>query len=256
MKHKIILFLIVALMFGFTLTGCTSTPANYDISVYINGAVYGRVNDEVSGTYPEGTELTIVATPYENQTFFCWMLDNKVVSTSQEYTFEVSEQTSGSYVALFNCSDLEYISLESFNFTNAVTQNSETQLKSFSIYFGHTQNDLYKVFTSTNNNISSASLNTLYGEDQYPYTFDKTRNIYIKIEIVYESENIEYKSETIKILNACQIGETPNNLENETLNGAYSNLTEQTLENSQNSKISITFKELDTFEFTTEEENV
>ena len=109
---------MLALVCGLTLVGCSTTPKKFDIAVYINGANFGRVSDDVNGTYDEGQNVTISATPYENQTFFCWLHDNQVVSVESTYTFEVNEKASGSYIALFVCQDLEFIYLDSFAFLN------------------------------------------------------------------------------------------------------------------------------------------
>ena len=68
---KIFSILLLTLVCGLTLVGCTTTPKKYDIAVYINGASFGRVSDDVNGTYEEGQSVTISSTPYENQTFFC-----------------------------------------------------------------------------------------------------------------------------------------------------------------------------------------
>lgn len=265
MRNKFFTFLLMIMLVftGGLLSGCTGSKNSYDITVQINGAIFGRVSDDVSGTYLEGTSVTITATPYENQTFFCWVLDNKVVSIDAEYTFEISKETAGSYVALFKCADLEYISLESFAFTNtmggAEGEDVTTTLKSFTLSFGYNQNDLYTVYESVKTEesevVSSGDLTSLYSEDQFPFAFRKTDRIYVKITTIYDRAGIEYKSETISYINGCNVGEEHSNIESLTLNQAtcVANKDLPPLDGSENCQISINFKTLDSFEFVAEE---
>ena len=197
--------------------GCGAKPNEYDISVLINGANFGTVED-VSGTYTENTNLTIKAKPYSGQTFFCWLHDGKVVSNKEEYSFTVSESTSGTYLALFECADLEYFYLDGFEFTNNIAAydgDIEQNLTQISLYFGYSPNEMYEVLTLKDETLPTVQGSfydyaTLYPEKSFPFAFDKTKNVYIKIVAKYtkpiDEIEIEYISETEFVLPQKQIG--------------------------------------------------
>lgn len=260
MKRKLFSIILLAFAFCVVLSGCSDTPKEYDLSVHINGAIHGRVNDDASGTYTEGELVTIVATPYEGQEFFCWMHYNKVVSTEATYTFKIDEQSSGAYIALFKCADLEYISLESFSFSDmASSADGEiaTTLKTLKISFGPNQNELTEVFSSvaTEEQVvnTTVDFNTLYTENKLPFAFKKTQGLYIKVSALYDRAGIEYLSETIFSLSKGVVGTPFDNVENKVLNGAISILNKDLppLENSEINSISINFKALETFDLST-----
>lgn len=249
---KILPIFLVALMFGAILSGCTSTPKKFDVSVFINGAIFGRVNDEINGTYTEGDEVTIVATPYnEDQVFFCWIHDNQVVSNQSSFTFEVNQQTAGSYVALFNCADLEYVYIDSFeivdNASNQTTsQDRPISLVGLNISLGYNQNDLVTVYSETT---TSQNEQSLYAEAM-PFTFDKTRNLYIRITLTYTRENLQYTSQTTIINPAVNIGETVEAITAYQLSKATCvSIEDLELDQQQPSTISINFKPLSQFTF-------
>ena len=268
MKKSIFGLVLAIFCFCLMLTGCGKTPAEYEISVLINGAVFGTVED-VSGTYLEGASVTINAKPYDGQTFFCWLHDGKIVSADLEYTFTVNEENSGSYLALFECADLEYISLDSFDFTNSIPEyngDTEQTLSEITLSFGYSQNELYTVYTCTEDNLpeeeaSTVSFDTIYAETQFPYAFDKTKDIYIKVFVKYitllADVELEYISETTFILPSTNVGETVQNVENQVLNitknTANENLvledTNQETGNYKQNSISINFKNLSDFTF-------
>lgn len=259
---KLFSFVLLALICGLTLVGCSTTPKKYDIAVYINGANFGRVSDDVNGTYEEGQSVTISATPYENQTFFCWLHDNQVVSIESTYTFKVDEKASGSYIALFSCLDLEYICLDNFAFENGVTLGGEDDveivLKNFTLSIGHSQNELVDVYSSIEYGDEvgiSVDSTILYEENQFPFAFDKTSSIYVKVLVAYERAGIEYISETITTIPATNVGTEHTNVESLALNEALCTLNPNipALEGSDGSSISINFKKLSDFEFKIEE---
>lgn len=205
MKKKFLtisLLLVLALVCG-TLTGCASDPLKYDITVqalhYNLGSIEGK-----SGTYTEGDIVKIKAIPNQsassNSEFFCWLLNNKVVSTEAEYEFTISKDTAGNYVALFTCPYLEYYSLNGLTLDSDVVTNSniQTKIKSLKIYAGELENLLTNIYTlnesmDTNLTYSNADI---YSEDKMPYAFDIQNDLYLKIEIVYEQDEIEFISTT------------------------------------------------------------
>lgn len=265
-KTLISMMLALICCFGFLLSGCGATPEVYEISVYINGANFGTV-DDISGQYTEGASVTITATPYENQTFLCWMHDGKAVSNKAQYTFTVNEQTSGSYIALFNCADLEYVMLDSFVFTNNILpQNNSTEqlLTELNINMGHSLNELVKVYSCTGDALMQSrvielSNAILYEENKTPYAFDKTKVIYLEVEAKYltitEDIELEYSSLTTFTIGAVDVGQPIANIENQDLNLTTNTATGWVLETQnpdtsyQKNQILINFANLSTFEF-------
>lgn len=98
-KFYIFLFCLLALApTMLILTGC-GAQENYTIDVFASDARYGSVTG--NGTYSDGSNITLKATTKDSN-FLCWTLNNKVVSKESEYSFQVSSETKGKYVAIFD----------------------------------------------------------------------------------------------------------------------------------------------------------
>lgn len=262
MKNKKILsiaLIAIVFVFGVFFAGCSKIPGKFEISTKINGAIFGKVED-IDGIYDEGTTLTIKATPKEGNKFFCWLHDGKVESTSAEYTFVVSEKTSGTYLALFECADLEYISISNFEFTNGVTANDDiaTSLTSLLISIGYNQNELYDVYMLGEDTLESQTITVpfenIYGDNPLPYAFDKTKDLYIKISLTYMRGEIEYLSETISILPKTDVGNPHSAFTISKFNKAINPLNQNlVLEDSKNCTITVNFEKLSEFNLPQEE---
>lgn len=68
----------------------------FTFSLAVTGEVYGEVKgDTKSGTYPAGTEITLIATPKENGRFVCWSLGEMLtnggtpLAYTEQYTFRI-----------------------------------------------------------------------------------------------------------------------------------------------------------------------
>lgn len=59
----------------------------YTVTV-VDGTIQGT--DDASGSFAEGTSVTVVATVPEGQTFVRWTVGGSEVSTSATYTFTVN----------------------------------------------------------------------------------------------------------------------------------------------------------------------
>ena len=116
MKKKFSIFgvLAVILCSCFLFFGCGPEPTKYNVKATIWYASYGSV--EGSGTYEEDSTCTLVAKPKQNSTFLAWMKNNVVVSYESSYSFKVSNETSGDYVAIFTLPSLDLVSPKSFEF--------------------------------------------------------------------------------------------------------------------------------------------
>lgn len=222
MFKKLLSVALVALIatFGLALGGCDENLDSYDVIVKVNGAKYGDVyggND----TYTVGTNITIKAKPKattsqtSQNVFVCWVHDNKVVSTEAEYTFKLSFETAGTYVALFECADLEYVAINNLVINSGTFLNVGTagaSISKLSLKMGYSENRLIEVYSSddvafVNESLTLDSSSFLHDEN-FPYVFDKTRNLFVKVDItyLYSSSEIEYVSSTIITIPATEVG--------------------------------------------------
>ena len=261
MKKKFISSaLIICLAFTCLLiTGCTGTPNKYYISVnalhYNLGSIEGGNN-----TYTEGDTITIKAIPSQNSsynsTFYCWLLNNKVVSTQAEYTFTVSKNTSGNYLALFTCPYLEYFSLSSISLDSGILDtDSTTFVKKIEIFAGEVENSLETIYEITSDTFDKQILldkNTIHELDNKPYTFDIQNDLFLKINITYEQNEIEFISETnAKIEKNDDVTQSTFSLLEKVLSEAI-NLENEDLKlnlNGNNAKINLVFERLTEFDF-------
>ena len=76
------------------------TAQSVTINASVNPANTGTVSG--AGTYNCGESCTLTATPAAGCTFLNWTKGGTVVSTTASYTFTVSAETAGEYVANFN----------------------------------------------------------------------------------------------------------------------------------------------------------
>lgn len=204
-KRNFILTLILSLAFVCCIfAGCTKTPKSYEITVKTFGANYGSVEGGNS-TYTEGDKVTIKAIPASSSSstnkFFCWLLNNKVVSSKAEYSFEVNKDTAGDYVAIFSSPYLEYFSLTEINFESGIDTetNADTYVTKIELYFGNIENLTTLAFTSTGETIDNQlSLNStdIYKDDNYPYAYNIQKDIYVKIVVTYIQDEVEFVSTT------------------------------------------------------------
>ncbi len=204
-KRNLIFTLIISLVFVCCIfAGCTSTPATYEITVKTFGANHGSVEGG-NATYTEGEKVTIKAVPASSSSntnkFFCWLLNNKVVSNKAEYTFEVNKDTAGDYIAIFTSPYLEYFSLTEVNFNSGIDTetNTDTYVTNIKLYFGEIEN-LTTLAYSTEGDVvdNKLTLNStdIYKNDSKPYAYNIQKDIYIKIVVKYIQDDVEFVSTT------------------------------------------------------------
>lgn len=202
MKKKFLSFtLLLSLMFCcFCFAGCTGTPKSYEVIVkslhYNLGSVEGG-----NATFKQGQTITIKARPTSESTnFYCWLLNNKVVSTEKEYSFVVSDKTAGEYVALFECPCLEYYALSeiSYNENASSAENaSNISISNIDIYFGKLDNLLTKIYSyEPEESNKKQELSSIYEIDNLPYAYDIQESIYIQIVITYTADETDFVSTT------------------------------------------------------------
>lgn len=209
-KRYLVLSLLFCLVLGcFAFAGCTKAPSTFEIEVkslhYNLGSIEGG-----NGKYTEGETVTIKAIPMNTSSttteFICWLLNNKVVSKDTEYSFVVSKDTAGDYLALFTCPYLEYFSIDSLSLTSGIEQSqTTTRVKQIDIYMGTIENLLTKIYSTSSetfdNEIVLTSSN-IYSDDKNPYAFDIQENMYLKIEVTFEQNDETFISTTNTVINA------------------------------------------------------
>jgi len=223
MRKKFLSFVLIIFLavFGVSLAGCSSNPNQFEITaqtMHSQGYVVGG-NEK----YIEGETVTLKAVELnnneDNSTFLCWVLNNKVVSTDKEYTFEVSKQTAGNYIAVFETPFIEYFNLSSIDFNicepEVVIGNDDESnaisLINFKIYAGDVEGNLTVIYEYSsdleNTQIASDGQKNinLYNDEEkreiYPnitdtFVFDMQENIYLNIELTYSQFGQNYISST------------------------------------------------------------
>lgn len=224
-KRSFIFTLILSLAFVCCIfAGCTSTPATYEITVRTFGANYGSVEGG-NDTFTEGDKITIKAVQSSSSStankFFCWLLNNKVVSNKAEYTFEVNKETAGDYIAIFASPYLEYFSLTEVNFNSGINAdiNTDTYVTNIELYFGEIEN-LTALTYSTEGDVvdNQLTLNStdIYKNDSKPYAYNIQNDIFIKIVVKYMQDDVEFISTTnTKIIGNDDVTRTIVELKNE-----------------------------------------
>ena len=217
---KVVSFLLVAFVsFGVLLLGgCEQVKDKYLVSTYVNGARFGDVNGG-NGTYDEGTEITITAIPRQTMStnnenvFVAWIHDYKVVSSEKQYTFLVSNETAGDYIALFqnNQTDLEYVAPLGFSLSYGVFDNTEVSIDvtSYSFYIGYYEDELFELFSFDAESNLAVTVDNMYDADQLPFAFDKTSDLYVKLVINYARNEFNYTATATKKLHGVALGTMP-----------------------------------------------
>ena len=264
MKNKNILFAL-SLIFVCAcciFAGCTRNVNKYEITVKAQGYNLGSIEGG-NAIYSEGDRVTIKAIPVttgsNKSEFFCWLLDNKVVSTESEYTFVVSENTSGDYVALFTCPYLEFFYLNEIVLDSGISeQDNSTMVKKIEIYLGKVENLLTSVFSTSSDTFDKtiSLVNAdIYSEDKMPYAYDMQEDIFVKVDVTYLQDEVEFLSSTkAKIPKTYDVTKENLQLEKELSIGV--NLDNEDLKlnlNGNKANLTLKFDRLSNFNFATED---
>lgn len=141
MKKKLpLLLLIIFVIPVFALFGCQEV-SSYEVLVYSSSTIYGAVSG--SGTYKDGSTVTLNATAKQGSNFICWVYQNstqlengnvyKIENTTNSaekiekstLTFTASSSTQGSYTAVFSDNKMMYTKLTSLRITSTPDVDGE-----------------------------------------------------------------------------------------------------------------------------------
>ena len=139
--------LMLAICASLTMFGCDDNLKDYNVIVNVWYANYGTVYG--TNTYKEKSEAEIKAVPKENYEFLAWMKDNVVVSYDSVYKFEVSKDTAGTYVAIFDCPKLELVTLKGVTFEQEYSLASTIVEMNLDVSIGQTYDSQSTILSTT-----------------------------------------------------------------------------------------------------------
>lgn len=141
MKKKLsILLLSIFVIPLVALFGCDEV-LSYPVYVYSSSTIYGSVAG--TGTYDDGSTVTLTANAKQGSHFICWIYENsKQISNDATYkinntlnssqktekstlTFSMSTKTQGKYTAVFDDNKMMYVKFHSYRFTTTPDANGE-----------------------------------------------------------------------------------------------------------------------------------
>ena len=252
MKRVFTFGLLVFLCFSiFLFSGCDAPKASYTVNAYVNGAIFGEVYGG-NETYESGSTVSLTAIPRQkgSQTnenvFVAWVHDFKVVSTDANYTFVVDKDTSGNYIALFqnSQSDLEYIAPLGISLEYGMFSDSDIDVKSYTLSMGYYEDELFEFFAGEAEDNGFANIDNIYEVDELPYAFDKTKDLYIKVQINYQRDDFNYTATAIKKIDKVNLGQMPTIEINEEFTEAVLDNTDVTLGFATKPKLDITLERI------------
>lgn len=128
MKKKItsLLFCFLMIFSAISFSGCGETSLPLNVLATSSNTQKGTVSG--SGFYKADYNVTLTATPKDNQSFICWVKDDVVVSYEQNFIFVASTLTAGKYTALFSTENLEYFMLNGISYNISGLQITNTDL--------------------------------------------------------------------------------------------------------------------------------
>lgn len=147
MKKKwVMLLLIVLIMPIVALFGCDEVSL-YSVSVFTSSSKYGKVmlnnSSSGSGTFSEGSTITLTATTLNGSSFICWAYQNSVEiandstykitnttdsdnkTTKSVLTFSINSTTQGNYTAIFSDGEMMYTQFQSMRITSTPDEDGE-----------------------------------------------------------------------------------------------------------------------------------
>lgn len=204
MKKFLSLFLMVFILtVGVMFAGCNADKSSYTISANVLHGSLGYVSGG-NGTFKSGENIVLTAYPKSNnnEDFICWLFKNQFYSKNRSINITVSKETSGMYLALFKCDNLEYVYLNELNVNFSTPLSQDIRLENLKVSIGNIENILSTIFTAGEINTDSTFNSVLLYPDNKPFAFDKTENIYIKIEATFSRFDTLFISSTSKKIDA------------------------------------------------------
>ena len=195
-KLKILLSVVLFLCACSSMSACNETPKKYNVIVNVWYSNYGFVDG--GGTYEENMDCTITASAKGDSKFLAWMSENVIVSYEQTYTFKVSNETSGTYTAIFTCPNLELVSPTKIVFNDTYKQNNTISNILANVKIGGSYETLKEVLNTQIN------ANKTFNIDSIKLALNRMTTIYAEINLTYtyetiidnQSSNIDVKTQT------------------------------------------------------------
>ncbi len=143
---KVLSFVLIVCA-SLTMFGCDDNLKDYNVIVNVWYANYGTVYG--TNTYKEKSEAEIKAVPKENYEFLAWMKNNVIVSYDSVYKFEVSKDTAGTYIAIFDCPKLELVTLKGITFDQEYSLASSIVDMNIDVSIGQTYDFQTTILSTT-----------------------------------------------------------------------------------------------------------
>lgn len=124
MRKKIssVLLLLILMAFLPLISACQQEILTHQITITSSNIRFGTVQGD--GYYKTGETANLIAKPISPAVFVCWVKNDEVVSTDQEFSFVVNKQTEGKYTAIFRHNPVQYYELAYFTVRHKHIYNS------------------------------------------------------------------------------------------------------------------------------------
>ena len=190
MKKLSLMLSFVLLICCMTLfSACGKTPESYEVDVEVWFANYGIVYGD--GTFEENTTCTISAVPKQDSTFMAWMHDNVVVSYDAEYSFEVTNETCGTYIAIFTCPDLYLVTPKQLVYSDNFVDQPTIKNVTLFCKLGNSYQILNEVY-------SGDSTLDEFNLDNITLALDRRTKIIAEVNLIFVVETI-IEEETVEV---------------------------------------------------------
>ncbi|MGI5842146.1 MAG: InlB B-repeat-containing protein [Christensenellales bacterium] len=149
MKNKFLFIatLLMLVLFAPILASCNEIQVEVQINVLSSSIKDGSVSGD--GIYMSGERITITATPENGKEFVAWIKNNELVSQDAEYTFTLTKNSGGTYVAIFTSNNPTYYQISNLTMT-ARHKLDESKFDTFEL----TLNSIELILNPVNTNIN------------------------------------------------------------------------------------------------------
>ena len=178
--YVISVFLVV--MASVFMYGCNEEPQFFDVSVNVWYSNYGTAYG--SGTFEENTTCTIYATEKQNSTFLAWMHNNVIVSYESTYSFAVTNQTRGTYTAIFTSPSMDLVTPKTATVNNTITSSYTINSINMVMSIGSSYTSLHQLI---NEDITQ---NNQFTITEPVLALDSNKPIYCEVALTFVYETI------------------------------------------------------------------
>ena len=189
-KLKILTSILLCLVMSVFMYGCNEEPQYFDVSVNVWYSNYGTAYG--SGTFEENTTCTIYATEKQNSTFLAWMHNNVIVSYESTYSFTVTNQTRGTYTAIFTSPSMDLVTPKTATVNNTITSSYTINSINMVMSIGSRYSSLHQLI---NEDITQ---NNQFTITEPVLALDSNNSIYCEVALTFVYETV-IQNETTQV---------------------------------------------------------